>query len=155
MQSHPPPGRSSHNSPAGGNNDGPKTVYLFFEKSVANPKTGTVTEYKFSYDCEAYYFQMERIGVGMQQTLVLPINRSTVKLVEEYSCNMDGLIKRLKVDKKTGSLFIKDFKRPPTIAKRTHSADAIAESMNVSVLQQQSPRQGPSLPQTTQRNMQD
>ena len=42
----------------------PKTVYLFFEESRVNFKTGIVTEYKFSYDCEAYYFQMQKVGVG-------------------------------------------------------------------------------------------
>ena len=69
---------------------------------------------------------------------------------------MDGLIKRLKIDKKTGTLFIKDFNRPvATNAKRTHSADGIAESMNVSVSQQRSPIQGPAVPQTAQRNQQD
>ena len=90
--------------------------------------------------------------MARQLTLTLPINYSTVKLVEEYSCNMDGLIKRLKIDKKTGSLFIKDFNRPAAVAKRTHSADGIAESMNVSASQQRSPIQSPAVPQTAQRN---
>ena len=94
--------------------------------------------------------------MGPQLTLVLPIDHSTVKLVEEYSCNMDSLIKRLKIDKKTGSLFIKDFKRPSaTNTKRAQSADGIAESMNVSMSQQQSPIQGPAVPQTVQKNKQD
>ena len=54
---------------------------------------------------------MQKMGVGEQLTLALPVCHQTVKLVEEYSCNLQGLIKRLKIDKKTGNLYIKDFNK--------------------------------------------
>ena len=121
---------------------------------MVNPKTGIITEYKFSYDQDAYYFQLQRLGVGEQQlTLALPVCHSIVKLVEEYSCNMDGLVKRLKVDKKTGQLFIKNFKRNSgmgnTAACRSnihhHSADSLCESTAGGI----SPLTRPAVPQTT------
>lgn len=46
--------------------------------------------------------------------MILPVCRDTLGLLEEHSCDLDGLAKRLKVDRKTGKLFIKDFK-PPVI----------------------------------------
>ena len=71
--------------------------------------------------------------MGEQLTLVLPICHSTVKLVEEYSCDMEGLIKRLKIDKKTGNLFITNFKKPSiNNVHHTRSADSLVESMAVS-----------------------
>ena len=141
-----PPRRASVNSCA--TDCAPKTVYLFFEKSVLNPKTGIVTEYKFSYDCEAYYFQLQKLGLGEQLTLALPICQSTVKLIDEYSCDMDGLIKRLKVDKKTGQLFIKNFKRPPAVNNNHHSADSLFESVPLTAAgtTMRQTKQGPAVP---------
>lgn len=79
-----------------------KTVYLFFQKQLAHAKTGEITEYKFSYDRDHYYFERLRLASGDKHILALPVSEQSVRLIDEYSSNLEALIHRLKLNKSTG-----------------------------------------------------
>jgi len=48
----------------------------------------------------------------MSNTLILPVCRETISLIEEHSTDMFALARRLRMNTRTGKLFIKDFKPP-------------------------------------------
>ena len=74
--------------------------------------SGVMINYKFSYDNEAYYLKWRK-GNGSSYTLMLPVCRQTLELIKKYrdQDNLQGLAKRLKLDKK-GRPCIKDFNPP-------------------------------------------
>ena len=84
---------------------------MFYSQTLEHPKSGVQSRYQFSFDDEAYFLKWRR-GNGPQHTLILPVCRDTLGLIEEHSHAMAGLAQRLKVERKTGRLYIKDFMPP-------------------------------------------
>lgn len=79
---------------------------VFYMHYGANTKSGQLTSYQFSYDESAYYFKMKRADEDASHTLVLPVCRQTIELIEQYQEDMHNLAARLKLDRKTGNLYI-------------------------------------------------
>ena len=55
---------------------------VFFRHYGPHHKTGTLCSYKFSYDDSAYYFKLTRQGEDASHTLILPVCRQTIELIE-------------------------------------------------------------------------
>ena len=57
---------------------------VFFRHYGPHPKTGNMQSFRFSYDDSAYYFKWTRQGEDASHTLILPVCRQTIELIEQY-----------------------------------------------------------------------